>query len=637
MALLPTITLDPQSSAEVAIAAAVNSLQAQGGGIVALKKGTFTFSAPLMIAPTAPIQLIGAGRDYTTITVSYTPDASRADDPTNYIMSFAGAPLGSSTTTTDVIYRGTTINIPVANSAILALSPGDEIEIAGFNGTSEYYLSQEITVANREVCRVASVPDGTHITLTAAVRIHHISGSVVRKVFTISHVKVQDLAINGSGHNIAVGLNFSYAHDVEVSGLTVQGFSRTTVAMMNCTESWKLHDSHSLGEINGFIHADAAHGGEVYNLTSAADGLRNHALGVPRGLIYTRNDPDLLEVHDCEFSHGTTGCWFRHGHNLSLSRVKFRDFDPRPAFVALVAANEKGGMIAVVETGGTFVSPPFGDAQFLQNIIWDKIHVIDCVIDSDAQGGAPAAAFYFHDATGKVTDCSIVNQGGSNFLQGFHSQDAIGWIKDLLVNGHNYGLSLHGVYVPNIDGYIYNPVSGSGASHSIGIAFDIGQAPPTFSRVQNDMMRFVGGIGTPPELRIQNVLINGRHYDVIQPIVNKSGVAATTTGQAMEIDNTASPARPGILQFKTPTAATQKVVLVVNTPWDPSNDGDTLFGAVLPQRCQALLDATAGVPGDLVEITTAKRLHVNNATTKPVGKLLDVHTAAEGVAWIGPL
>ncbi len=222
-------------------------------------------------------------------------------------------------------------------------------------------------------------------------------------------------------------------------------------------------------------------------------------------------------------------------------------------------------------------------------------------------------------------------------LQGFHTQDANGYIKDLLVNGHNYGLNLHGVYVPNIDGYIYNPTSGSGVSHTIGMSFDVGQAPPFFGRVVNDMMRFIGGQGTPPELRIRDVLISGRHYDVIQPIVNKSGAAVTTTGQAMEIDNTASPARPGILQFKTPTAATQKVVLVVNTPWDSSNDGDTLFGAVLPQRCQALLDATAGVPGDLVEVTTAKRLHVNNATTKPVGKLLDVHPAAEGVAWIGPL
>ena len=631
------IVVQPQASAEVAIEEALNQFTVGSRGQLRLISGTYALSRPI-IYPSGLSNLIiqGAGI-LTVIKPDFVPSSALADDPTNFLISFAGAPLGSSTTTTARIFRGTTINIPVSSSGIVVA--GDTIEIASFNGTDESAVSQGSSVANREIATVESVPDGTHITLTTPVRVHHKSGATVRRVTSVSAITIQDLMIDGTGHNIAVGLSFGYARNINISGITVKGFSRGAIALVDCTEGVRIRDIHSLGEVNSIVFIDAAHEWDIGNITSVADGLRVHALGIPRGLISCQNDPSDGSVHDVHLQHGSQAILFKHGHHLLLANSSFRDFDPRPAWDAQFAAGERGNFIGVVETGCEII----GNEQFLQAVTFNNVTVTDCITDGHPVGGAAAHCYYWHDVQG-LSICNnihAVNNGGATFLGGFHSGDTRGWIQNVVSVGYGPGFRLKGVYVACIRNINAAGQSGSGDVMTVPLNIQLQDPPEIFDGVFlagfNEGIRLPGG-AAPIGLRIKNINLAGRQYEEIMLGLNHSGGSVSTLGQSMEIENTSTPVVAGLLQFKTPgtTGTHYRVCVVVNAVIDPSANGDVMFIAVLPQRCQALLDATAGVPGTLIEQTSSARLTCNDGTSHPCGKLIDYHSAAAEVKWIGP-
>ena len=281
------VTPGNNKAAEInAAIAAMAALAAVDGRqrTVQLIEGVYTIEASLLVA--SYVTLAGRGR----ATVLQPTFGGAADDPLNAIILARGTvDVGKMNTTLAALAAKGAAAVTVTAAGTIAID--DWVLIQGRNATSNSYLDSDgNNVSLSELVQVANVV-GNVLTLTAPTEIYHAAGVTARAIAPLSSVQVKDLDLDAAGGTVAVGVLTRSCVGVTVTGVSGAGFSRGLVGLDEGTMQNRIDVILSRGENNGIVFIDSAHKGVLGRVTCDPGGLRNHANGIPRGLIHLRNRP----------------------------------------------------------------------------------------------------------------------------------------------------------------------------------------------------------------------------------------------------------------------------------------------------------------------------------------------------------
>lgn len=611
-----------------AINAAISSVAALGGGVVRLTESEYRISSKLVMQSNVALVGTESGGTQLLRAASWLP--SGADDPTNCMVQVAGAVVGGgfSSTLSARANRGDT-TLTITTTAGMAVSR--RYRLQGNNANDEG-MSEGANQLTTEIVEIASVDSGTAVTLKWPCQVHHASGHTVVEVTTVSDVVLAGLRLSAEGGSHAAGVHVRMGERVRMFDLDVSGFSRAAIDCDHGAWDVQIDGVYSRGEVNSIVAMDSAHGFSVRGVRCSPSGLRYHAAGVARALLWVPNDCNAGKFTDCELRRGTQAIAIRSGHNIHVANTTVDDFVPDEGYTRQVAAGEHtGGSQFGIVTGGA--NPSDYNAR-TQGVTMHRVSVGECFTTNAA---AEFYCFFLHDTYQGVFDglraqnTGKGNTSSGNLMRGLRATDCGSTLANYVCKGYLRGLVLKGTTgLDKVLGYTYDFTAGTGNGEG-GLEIDIAVAPSAFRDVWiNANFPFLFGTTKPPHLRIHRFTnaSAGTYADEVQLLCNKTGGIVNVMGGVYEIDQATSPAISGIVQFKTPTGVVGRntcVVIAGNTA-----DGEVCLAALLPQRCTARVrnEGAARAPGGLLETVNAQtELAFNAGSTNPSGRLLELHAS----------
>lgn len=426
---------------------------AGGATTIRFGEGDFFLDAPLDIE-TSGISLVGLGDGRTRVRAGFSPSSADADEPTNALVRVRGSLTAFSTTLSARVPRDQ------ETAALTSVAGLDStFRVQGHNDPADEQtgVSSGDIVVLTELFEVASL-SGSTATLTGPALQHHSTTNggageavTVRGVQTVDDVVIEGIDFLAPGGTLAVGVLADYTRRLKIRDCGVEGYSRAALLLRLGTREFEIDGIDDRGETNCVLELSSAMLGSWRRIRSRADGLRFHALGIPRGKVRYRDR--ITEVRgggDSHLRRGCRGMWIVGGIDISWRDLFISDFldtelvAREPDFTEVLAPGiqEGTGPITKNENG--------------KNWRANDVHLTNCRQSTvgfvDALGSASRTAWFIHDQQDMQYDnISVINDGlgpntsGRN-TTGFRIQDANGQIGRMFVKGCNWAVRDTGVH-----------------------------------------------------------------------------------------------------------------------------------------------------------------------------------------------
>ncbi len=628
------------------IQAAINALSARGGGTVELFEDTYTLETSLLAK--SNVSIVGYGGRRATLS-PISSWSGTADDPTNALIRITPA-LGSLSTTLSVAAPKGSTSLTLAS--VSGLAAGDYLRIQGHNtsGDQSYADSDGTGVTLTSLVKVASLPGGSVVNLTAPLLVYHGSGMAVQQITPVQHVKLANLDFSASGGSLASGVHVRSGLDIELVNLSAAGLSRAIVDLDHGSMDWEARDLYSRGEINGMVWLDSAHRGLITGLNGSPHGSRNHASGTPRGMVFGKNRPTDIQIIDCNLIRGCVGINFWGSHNLTIDNVVVADMNSQTAadrMDVLSTPETLSKLLAAgVNTGSSNV-PVYGENH--QNLKIKGVDIVGCRNHQEETGANGGCLFYLANALDfAVENCSLLNDEiVAPVPAGMYIDDCNrGVIDKIRFRGLNYCFRFRNQGLGS--GVISNcyPESSAGVAVTVDFVFKFDYTSPgggpTSLRVYNvkqgNFSTNVVGFGSSfADLGVQFIDCDfGQESSMMIAAKNVSGVTLSAGDHVTLVQ----PGSPDGLRTVTSGGGPSLLGGVVTV--GGANNSYILYSP-LPNRYNRVKCTTAAVKvGDrIVGSATARRFETNNAPASQgtwVGvALTDKAAGSEGLVDVGPV
>lgn len=550
--------INPGSSA-----ATINGIIAAGGWYK-FRRGTHSLTGPLVVPSSTVLEgepgailLCDGGAGW--------PVASTAndDDPTNAMIKIQGV-VGAlvNTTIATLALSGAASIVLTSLSGVVA---GQYLILEGRNTPTNSLPDSDGTgVILSEVVQVSATWNGASpVVLTRPTVNYHSTTVTVKDIVPPRSVRLIGLELNASGRRIAAGIDIAAAIDVEVEGLRGVGFSRALATARRGAVDWLIQDTKGLGENNAIILLDSALHGRVVGFDNLSDGLRQHAYGVPRGLISFRRRCKHVEIGNGSLLHGNIGiqCW--GGQGISVHDVLIRDMVADEASTRGTTAGEiTGDKFGVGVDGG---AGPLDNAEYYTGCSFDNVVVEDVTVGS----GTSRVAWYAHDGFSNVISGGGVLNRGIPSYRGLYLSDWGGEVNGFTVLGSTYAVWLHAACNVRMNDLKLDGSSQAGACE-IGLYFGefTGTAEVNGVKIDgfNSFVRFHASFNARLTTFVQDIYTNGgkRFIGRAVPMYNDTGVAFQV-GEVVEWGGGTS----DLLYVSTPTgASTRPGIVLSGGPYD---------------------------------------------------------------------
>ncbi len=580
-------------------AAAINAALANGATAILLP-ATYTLETALVLASGSRLKcLTGVAR----LTPSFV--GVGADTATNALVKIQGSVSTATinTTLSASAPRGAT-TVTVASAT--GITAGQWLRIQGHNSVDAGGMSDGASVVLTEIAKVTNVA-GVTLTLATPLLQYHGNGVSVVACTPVEDVQLEGLELYSPGGTFANGFVCEYARRVEIRRVSGQGFSRALVEMRGGSRRWTVDRVHSNGECNAIVMADSANDGAISGVTSAEDGIREHASGVPRAGITLWERSSDIRVSDCTLQRLPSGLRTWGGVNISFDQILIRDTD-----TTSIVARDPIIQGAEVGSGVDSGANRIGDESFGYTVNYNNVHVEDAKSPDDAT----ACGWYFHDIFNiQITNCSVNHRGTTTSYTkygGLYLKDCSGDVESFKVRGCANAFRTRGF--PTVD-FQHLEVDGS-LSDGTGAAYvslehggGAGSSPNirklTFGNTTL-FVRFGADFQSVPDWRLRIGQINTSIGEMSEAILayNNTGVSFSV-GDVVEMDP-ASPA--GKLYVKTPSGPNPRCgVVVVGGPYDVATGFMLVAPLPTPARCAVTCSSAAVSVGDYLEANASRQ------------------------------
>ncbi len=564
---------------------------------------------------------------------------SGADTATNALVKIQGTTSSATinTTLSARAVRGAK-TITVASASGIAANQWLRIQGNNTQAGDATGMSDGANVILTEIVQVASVA-GSVLTLTAATSQHHNSGIAVIGCTPVDDVQIEGVELYHPGGTIANGILCDYGHRIDLRRIAGQGFSRALIELRLGCKRFDIDRVVSNGENNAVVLLDSSVDGDVGNVTTAEDGLREHASGIPRAAITMVERCSDIKVHDCRLVRVPIGVRHWGGTNIDYDNIVIRDTDTTQVLArdTIVLGSHCG---AGVDSGAN----QLGYESFAWGVSYNNIHV------EDARSGTNTAqvAWYFHDEYQvSLANCSIAYRGvaaDGEYHGGLMLKDCSGSIEAITLRGCWPALETVGSNDVTIGRLEIDGSMGDGTVTAAYIKFNHGGGAGTSPRIRDvlfnnttNFVRFVGDFVSTPDwkLRIEKYAASVGEMHGALLAYNNTGVSFSV-GDIVELDP-ASPA--GLLYVKTASGPNPRcAVVVVGAPSDPGTGFIMVAPLPTDRVCAVTCSSAAVAIGDYLEVNASRR-GVTQATPSfsCFGRALTAKAGgAEGVVLVGP-
>ncbi len=581
-------------------------------------------------------RMYGAGRGATTLVVGWSAPASAADDPRNAAIIARAPKLGEP--------------LPLAASATkdsLYLAVDDAAELplgwlrvrAANSGADEYEMSDGADVVLTEIVRAAA-HDPNGIILDTPTRQFHRVGAEVQEIVPVEDIVLAGFDLHSEGGTIASGILLAGVVGATVDDVSGAGFSRALIELGAGTRWVSLTHVWSRGENNALLLAESAMDVSLASFGSSPDGLRCHALGVPRALLTFRSRCTAIRVTDGDLARGCVGIRTWGGHHVHFSGITIRDMFNEQAMLRDPEVTSYRCGVGIDMGAGAL---PI--AEFAYDVTFEDVHLENCRHPVEHH----VAAWYLHDVMGvTVSNCSISNKGESpwqpgRFMAGLLASDCMGTIESLTVRGviravHTIN-NLALLRIANLDVF---GSPGSGIVGAYGLLLEhtgIGGGPRVdrFS-AENVVAIFATGHEFTPDWTFSVGDYRSGDTEAADLILAQS-IESTPleSGDVVELQTGPN----GERQVAVGAGASTKSAVVVTGSPGSFGLGHMLICPAPVSRCTVLCTDAAVEIGDLmVASSTPRRAEANNDPSNPfhvLGKALTAKPAgAQGRVLLGP-
>ncbi len=574
---------------------------------------------------------------------SWTPDVGLADDPTNALVLAQGT-VSTATVNTTITAAARRDSLSITVASATGIAAGMWLRLQGYNapGGDEPQMSDDTNNILTEMVKVAaSYVSGTTIPLSTPVNQSHNSGCTVAAVTPIQDFATRGIRFDAAGGTHSNGMLIEYATNVEIADVSAKGFSRFVIEPRLGTREITIDGLDLYGEVNGAVNFDSAMLGRARGIFCHEGGLREHAHGIPRPLLWFQERSTSIRVSDCTLAHADGGIRLWGGHYLHFENINILDMDSTQ-WIALDAHLLGGITGSGIDMGAGGVGAPYPDAAFGYGCTFTNVHLTNCRHPTTGVH----CALHYHDWFGAMfSNITITNTGLAGYttgrgMAGVVMKDCIGRFDSLTIRGCQEAIITGNVFaIVDIDYLELDGVDGAGNQNATWIYLDhvnpsspLNQSPRIsrlkLSNTAGDI-RFGSQFAANPDwnFHIDEMVTDGTTIHTNVWLVDNNSGTGCAVGDIMMLDPASA---AGTRKIKPPTGAVGGCVVVASA--------DVSTGKMLASLCPVTTAFVTGAVAvsDLIESNADRKGRVNNASAVAVGRAITTKAAGTGLVLLGP-
>ncbi len=525
--------------------------------------------------------------------------ATSADDRNGSMIRVAGATTGAVSTTISTSYWMRDADLTLTSGT--GLANGQWLRLLGTNAADLAYGQSDAEVLF-ELAEVASFA-GAVVTLQSKLGGNHAFGKPVVSYAPNIGTKIQNLNLDANGKLIAVGLELEGCVRLELGYVSGRGFSRTVVSEYGC-KSTVREELVSRGGNNMLHHIDSCQFGLTKLARSTSEGLRVHASGIPRAMVWLDGHCVGEYMERGQFEHVGVGYRIHGGYGCGFGSLMVHDCDPTAAIAR--DATLQGNIVGAAFDGGM---NDLAGASFGWNNSFGQILVSGMDFNS-----YDTCCVYFHDSyQNSFADIQILNKGrtpltATNAAVGVVMADVSGTIGSINAQGvYRSTRTKNVVCRVNIDSIVHDPRGGQGsvANTTVWITHGGGLGTsPVVKHIRADSNSNIFVCGSPwtstPDRTfcVDRLTSDGYDHCMVMPMPATGTIVA---GDVVRFNGSNTASREAIGPHRTNAVA-------VDTQYNG-------WCAIAHGKSLAKHTGTAAVIGNWLEANAANQLVVNDAAT----------------------